>query len=223
MAQTQLTAGDGVTLGAYEAKPASAAKGGVVVIQEIFGVNQHIREVVDGYADAGYVAIAPQIFDRIEPNIELGYESADMERGIGLAFNQLDRGATLLDIQAAIDAAAVYGKVGVVGYCFGGLLTWLSACELQGLSAASAYYGGGIAGELDRSPKIPTMMHFGAQDAHIPVSDVEKIRAAQPDAVVHLYDADHGFNCNHRGSFNAAAATSANERTHALFAEHLAK
>lgn len=223
MAQTQLTASDGVTLGAYEAKPASAAKGGVVVIQEIFGVNQHIREVVDGYADAGYVAIAPQIFDRIDANIELGYEPADMERGIGLAFNQLDRDGTLLDIQAAIDAAAVYGKVGVVGYCFGGLLTWLSACELSGLSAASAYYGGGIAGELARSPKVPIMMHFGAQDAHIPVTDVDKIRAAQPEAVVHLYDADHGFNCNHRGSFDAAASAAANERTHALFAEHLAK
>ena len=223
MAQTQLTASDGVTIGAYEARPASAAKGGVVVIQEIFGVNQHIREVVDGYADAGYVAIAPQIFDRIEPNIELGYEGADMERGIGLAFNQLDRAATMLDIQAAIDAAGVYGKVGVVGYCFGGLLTWLSACELSGVAAVSAYYGGGIAGELERQARVPVMMHFGDQDAHIPVSDVDKIRAAQPAATVHLYEADHGFNCNHRGSFNQAAATTAAQRTHAFFGEHLAK
>lgn len=223
MAQTELIASDGITIGAFEAKPASAAQGGVVVIQEIFGVNSHIREVVESYAEAGYVAIAPQIFDRIEPNIQLGYEAADMERGIGLAFNQLDRAAALLDVQAAIDAAGVYGKVGVVGYCFGGLLTWLSACELTGLAAASAYYGGGIAGELDRTAKVPVMMHFGDQDAHIPVSDVERIRNAQPNASVHLYEADHGFNCNHRGSFDAAAAAKAAERTHAFFGEHLAK
>lgn len=221
MAQIQLTATDGFTLGAYEAKPASATKGGVVVIQEIFGVNQHIQEVVEGYAEAGYAAIAPQIFDRVEPNIALGYEGKDMQRGIDLAFNQLDRTATLLDLQAAVDAVGLYGKVGVVGYCFGGLLSWLSACELTGLAAACAYYGGGIAGELDRQAKVPVMMHFGALDAHIPVSEVERIQQAQPAATVHLYDADHGFNCNHRGSFDAAAATTASERTQAFFADHL--
>ena len=140
--KTQLTSADGFNLGAYQAEPEGDAIGAVVVIQEIFGVNGHIREVVDGYAAAGYVAIAPQIFDRVEPDIELGYEEADMGRGIEIAFQSLDRAVALQDIQAAIDAASVYGKVGVVGYCFGGLLTWLSACELNGVSAASAYYGG---------------------------------------------------------------------------------
>lgn len=220
--KTQLTSADGFTLGAYQAEPDSDAVGAVVVIQEIFGVNGHIREVVDGYAAAGYVAIAPQIFDRVEPDIELGYEEPDMGRGIEIAFQALDRDVALQDIQAAIDAASVYGKVGVVGYCFGGLLAWLSACELNGVSAASAYYGGGLAAEAGRTAQCPVMMHFGELDAHIPLSDVALVREAQPDAEVFVYAADHGFNCNHRASYNAEAAALAKSRTEAFFAGHLA-
>jgi carboxymethylenebutenolidase len=220
--KVQIRSQDGFALGAYAAEPKEAAKGAVVVIQEIFGVNAHIRSVVDGYAEAGYYAVAPQIFDRVERDIELGYEEADMGAGIEIAFQKLDRALALQDIQAAIEQASVHGKVGVVGYCFGGLLTWLSACELDGVSAASAYYGGGVAGEVDRSARCPVMMHFGELDAHIPMSDVDKVRAAQPDVDVFVYAADHGFNCDHRGSYDQASAALALSRTLEHFERHLA-
>ena len=219
--QTQIRSLDGFSLGAYQAEPEGSAKGAVVVIQEIFGVNGHIREVVDGYAEAGYFAIAPQIFDRIERNIELGYEEADMGKGIELAFQKLDRDLTLQDIQATIEVASVQGQVGVVGYCFGGLLTWLAACELSGVKAASAYYGGGVAGEVSRTAACPVIMHFGELDAHIPLTDVEKVKSAQPDVEVFVYPADHGFNCDHRASFDQDASTLARTRTLEFFGQHL--
>ena len=220
-ANANIPSADGYDLGVYIAEPEGAPKGAVVVIQEIFGVNQHIREVTDGYAAQGYYAIAPKIFDRIERDIELGYEEADMGRGIDLAFQQLDHGLALADVQAAINTAKAHGKVGVVGYCFGGLLTWLSACQLDGVSEASSYYGGGVAGQMGMSANCPTIMHFGELDAHIPMTDVESVKAAQPDVAVYTYDADHGFNCDHRGSYNQAAAEVALERTLAHFGEHL--
>jgi carboxymethylenebutenolidase len=217
----QLRAADGFTLGAFEAMPQGSPKGGVVVIQEIFGVNVHIREVDDAYAAAGYAAIAPQIFDRVERDVELGYEGQDMERGIGIARGQLEMDKTLMDIQAAIDEAGKHGKVGVVGYCFGGMLAWLAACSLDNVACVSAYYGGGIGGQTDKQAKCPVIMHFGELDAHIPMTEVEAIKAALPDVGVHVYDADHGFNCDHRASFNAAAAETARTRTLDFFAENL--
>lgn len=216
----QIRSMDGFALGAYTASPAEP-KGAVVVIQEIFGVNAHIRSVVDGYADAGYYAIAPQIFDRVERDVELGYEEADMGTGIEIAFQKLDREIALQDIGAAIETASVHGKVGVVGYCFGGLLTWLAACEIDGVSAAASYYGGGVAGELERSARCPVIMHFGELDEHIPLSDVEKVKAAQADVEVFVYAADHGFNCDHRGSYDQAAAELARARTLAHFDRYL--
>ena len=219
--QVTITSGDGFELSAYQAAPGGAPKGAVVVIQEIFGVNPHIREVVDGYAADGYFAIAPAIFDRVEPGIELGYDEEGMGAGIALAFEKLDMASTLADLQAAINVAGEKGKVGVVGYCFGGLLTWLSACELSGVTAASSYYGGGVAGEAGRSAKCPVIMHFGELDEHIPMSDVDNVKAAQPDVPVYVYDADHGFNCDHRGSYNEAAATLAKQRTLDFFEANL--
>lgn len=219
--QIQVRSVDGFALGAYQAIPAGKPKGAVVVIQEIFGVNEHIRQVADGYADAGYFAIAPQLFDRIERDVELGYEGADMQRGIELALQKLDRSLALQDLQATVETASVQGRVGVVGYCFGGLMSWLAACELKGVSAASCYYGGGIAGVADRRARVPVIMHFGARDAHIPMSDVEKIRAAQPDVGIHVYEADHGFNCDHRASYDESAAQLARQRTLEFFSEHL--
>ena len=222
MATTELTASDGYKIGAYVAQPKGAAKGGVVVIQEIFGVNHHIRAVADGYAAAGYVAIAPQIFDRIERNVELGYTAQpDFDKGLRLAFQDLKLSDTLLDLQAAIDHVAAFGRVGVVGYCFGGLLTWLSACSLQRVAAASAYYGGGIVKHVERTAACPVMMHFGAQDTHIPLSEVETIRAAHAEVQVFVYDADHGFNCNERASYDETSAALALERTLTFFTKHL--
>ncbi len=217
----QLKSADGFGFAAYQALPAGAAQAGLVVIQEIFGVNNHIREVADGYAADGYAVVAPQIFDRVEADVELGYAEGDMARGIELAFQKLQMPNTLADLRAAIGHASQYGKVGVVGYCFGGLLTWLSACELDGVTAAACYYGGGIAGEAGRSPKCPAIMHFGELDAHIPMTDVDKIKAAQPEVPVYVYDADHGFNCDHRGSYNAASAKLARQRTLDFFADKL--
>lgn len=212
---------DGFELSAYRSMPSAQSKGVVVVIQEIFGVNAHIREVADGYAAQGYSAIAPALFDRIERDIELGYAEADMGKGIELAFQGLEMAQTMKDLQSVVDYGAAQGAVGVVGYCFGGLLTYLSACQLNGVSAASSYYGGGIAGVLDHQPKCPLIMHFGELDAHIPMTDVDKIKEANPRIPVHVYDADHGFNCDHRASYSEQAAELALQRTLAHFDQHL--
>lgn len=217
----QLTSADGFNFSAYEASPAGEPSGCVLVIQEIFGVNSHIREVCDGYAADGYLALAPAIFDRVEPGIELGYEGDDMDRGIDLAFSKLNMSNTLADLQAGIDHLAGTGKVGVVGYCFGGLLTWLCAAKASNVACASGYYGGGIAGQNDLQPQVPTILHFGELDAHIPMTDVETIKAAHPDVQVFVYDADHGFNCDHRASYNEAAAKLARQRTLEHFLQYL--
>ena len=219
----QITSGDGFEIGAYVSRPSGQAKGGILVIQEIFGVNSHIREVTDGYAQSGYLAIAPKIFDRIDKDIELGYEEADMGQGVELAFQKLNMEQTLSDLQAAIDELKrEQDRVGLVGYCFGGLLTWLSACDLQGVDAAVSYYGGGVVNHAEKQANCPVMMHFGELDAHIPMTDVEKIRSAQPNVQLFSYDADHGFNCDHRASFNQLAANQALERALEFFAEHVA-
>ena len=204
---------DGFELSAYRSTPSAESKGVVVVVQEIFGVNAHIREVADGYAAQGYSAIAPALFDRIERDIELGYAEADMSKGVELAFEGLEMAQTMKDLQSVVDLGAAQGAVGVVGFCFGGLLTYLSACQLKGVAAASSYYGGGIVGVLDHQPKCPLIMHFGELDAHIPMTDVEKIKAANPSIPVHVYEADHGFNCDHRASYSEQAAELALQRT----------
>lgn len=212
---------DGFELSAYRALPEGTPKGGVLVIQEIFGVNPHIREVADGYAAQGYAAIAPAIFDRAEAGVELGYEGDDMQRGVSLAFSGLEMPNTLADLSATVQELSQYGKVGAVGYCFGGLLAFLSSANVDGLACSVGYYGGGIAGQLEQKPKIPLMLHFGDQDAHIPLSDVDKIKDANPGVPVHVYSADHGFNCDHRASHDEASAKQALERTLAFFAEHI--
>jgi carboxymethylenebutenolidase len=216
----KLTAADGHVLSAYEAKPAGAPRGAVVVIQEIFGVNDHIRKVADGYAADGYVAIAPAIFDRIQPGIELGYTPGDIQAGFGHKTATADDKA-LMDIQAAVDAAKAHGKVGIVGYCFGGYLSWMSAARVKGLSASAPYYGGGMPGKKDEQPQCAVMMHFGERDSYIPLDGVEALKAAHPSAQVFIYAADHGFNCDQRGSYDAPSAATARERTLAFFRQHL--
>lgn len=223
----QLHAADGCAIPVYVARPAGAARGAVVVVQEIFGVNAHIRAVADAYAADGYLAVAPDAFQRVEPGVQLGYTPEDIQAGIALKakVEALPPPGVLQDLQAAITYAALSGgKVGMVGYCWGGLLTWRSACLLQGLAAAVPYYGGGmtVGAEPARTPLCPVLCHFGAQDHAIPLPSVEAFRAAQPNVDVQVYDAQHGFNCDHRGSYDAAAAAMARQRTLAFFERHLA-
>jgi len=216
-----LKSADGFEFSAYRSMPEGEPRSGVVVIQEIFGVNQHIREVTDGFAADGYAAIAPAIFDRAERGVELGYDQEGIAAGAGIAFGKLKMEETLQDLGAAVRELKQYGRVGTVGYCFGGLLAYLSSCTIEELSCAVGYYGGGIANVLEQKPHAPLMLHFGELDAHIPLSDVEKIQAALPDVPVYTYDADHGFSCDHRESYNAAAANEARDRTIRFFAQHL--
>jgi carboxymethylenebutenolidase len=222
---TELKSADGFTFPAYVAEPSGKPRGGLVVLQEIFGVNSHIRSVADGYAADGYFVVAPATFHRAKAGVELGYTEADMNAGFGLktAVEELPAPGVMPDIQAAIDHAAQGGKVGIVGYCWGGLLTWRSACTLKGLSAAVPYYGGGMTTpeEAARQPGVPVMAHFGNKDHWIPLDTVEAFKKAHPGVVVHVYEANHGFNCDQRGSYNQAAAKLARERTLAFFAQHL--
>lgn len=227
MGQTiDLTAKDGFTFPAYVAEPAGKPKGAVVVVQEIFGVNSHIRSVADGYAAEGYLAVAPATFHRVKPGVELGYAEDDMKAGFGLktAVEALPAPGVQQDLQAAVDYAARAGKVGIVGYCWGGLLVWRAAAGLSGLSAAVPYYGGGMTTpeETARKPRVPVMAHFGKEDHWIPLDTVEAFRKAHPEVEVHVYDCGHGFNCDQRGSYDADSARTARERTLAFFAKHLA-
>jgi carboxymethylenebutenolidase len=213
-----LTSSDGFQLSAYRAEAEGTCRGGVVVVQEIFGVNAHIRSVVDRYAAAGYLAIAPAIFDRDRPGIELGYTEDDIAVGRDIARGKLDFKQVVADVAAAGKVAAEAGKVGVVGYCFGGLVTAAAAIDhADTFAAASSYYGGGTVSLIDRTPHVPMIMHFGERDHAIPMEDVDKIAAAWPDATVFRYDAEHGFNCDHRGSFSAVPAAIAQARTFRFF------
>lgn len=218
-----LTASDGAKIGAYKATPAGTPRGGVVVIQEIFGVNQHIREVADGYASDGYLAVAPALFDRVEKGIELGYEGDDMQAGFGLAFGKVDASQVMLDLAAAIAQAATAGKVGVVGYCWGGYLTARCAIDFgDQIAAASSYYGGNTVSLIDQTPKAPLIMHFAELDGFIPLADVDKIEAAWKNVAVYRYaGVDHGFNCDHRATGNAEAAKVARARTLEFFSKNL--
>lgn len=217
----ELTASDGHRLAAYRADhPGSKPRGGVLVIPEIFGVNSHIRSVCDGYARDGYVAIAPAMFDRVERGVELGYAPDDVKRGIGYV-SRLKPGDTRTDLQASADELKKSGKLGVVGYCWGGTQTWIASAKLDGIACASGYYGGGLATQIELKPRVPTILHFGEQDGHIPLTDVDKVRTAHPEVAVYVYPAGHGFNCDTRGSYDADSAKLARERTLALFAKHI--
>ena len=224
----ELHSADGTAVPAYEARPAGTPKGAVVVIQEIFGVNSHIRAVADGYAADGYLAVAPAAFHRVKPGVELGYTEADMGEGFGYktAAEALPAPGVLQDIQAAIDHAAKVsgGKVGIVGYCWGGLLTWRAACTLSGLSAAVPYYGGGVTSEAEsaRQSRVPVLVHFAEEDHWIPLDTVKAFQKTHPSVQVFTYAAHHGFNCDQRGSWHAPSAQLARQRTLAFFKEHLA-
>ena len=214
---TLKSAHDGVALSAYRAPVPDARRGGLVLIQEIFGVNAHIRELADSFAEDGFETIAPAYYDRLRPGFEAGYEGEGLQAGV--AYSQAtpwDQAAG--DTQAAIDA--LKGPVFVVGYCWGGAAAWLAACRCQGLSAASCYYGRRISELVDETPKVPTILHFGRTDASIPPERVDEIAARHPDIPIHLYDAGHGFACDHRADYAPDPARLARLRTLQLFARN---
>jgi carboxymethylenebutenolidase len=213
----ELTVSDGHRLSAYLAEPAGKPRAGIVVVQEIFGVTRHIRDVADQYAASGYVAVAPALFDRVERDVDVPY--SDAQKGFGyVTASSIDN--VMLDIQAAAERVSAAGKVGVVGYCWGGLLTFLASARLQ-IDAAVAYYGGRIAQHLAETPRVPVMFHFGDKDTHIPLSAVEQIKAAFPQGIYHLYPAEHGFNCTHRPSFEPTSAKLAFERSVEFFRHNI--
>lgn len=218
---TTLMARDGHEFNAWLTPPTGTPRGAIVICQEIFGVNHHIRGVADGFAADGYLVIAPCLFDRIRRGIELGYSPEDTQEGRGYR-TQIPKEKTLLDLSASLNVVKHAGRVAAVGYCWGGTLAYFAACELP-VTCAVAYYGGQIAANLEKAPKRPVMYHFGERDQYIPPADIEKIRARDPDGVFHLYPADHGFNCDERASYDAPSAKLARERTLAFLREQMEK
>jgi carboxymethylenebutenolidase len=219
----KLTASDNFQLGAYRADPTGAPKAAVVVIQEIFGVNHHIRAVCDRFAGEGYVAIAPAIFDRVERNFQCGYSPDEIANARKFVANP-DWAAMQRDTQAAIDAVSDVGAVGIVGFCLGGSVAYAAATKLTGLSAAIGYYGGAIVRFADDKPKVPTQLHFGEKDAGIPLADVETIKTKRPEVEIYIYPgAQHGFHCDERASYDKTSADIAWPRSLGFFAKHLKK
>ena len=220
---TTVTATDGHQFDVYLKQPSmDIPKGLVVVVQEIFGVNDHIRSVVDRYAELGYIAVAPSLFDRIKKNVELNYDEEGIEVGRKIAFEELSMDQVMMDIDATIDRPYP-GEVGIVGYCWGGAICYVAAARLSDkISAASGYYGGQIMPHLEEEPKAPLMLHFGAEDTGIPLENVHAIAERWPQINVHVYEnSGHGFNCDARGSYEESSAELALERTLQHFAQHM--
>ena len=208
----ELTAADGHRFAAYRAEPAGKPRGALVVIQEIFGVNGHIRGVADGFGADGYSAIAPALFDRTERGVDIGYSQPEIDRGRAI-MQKIPLDDALKDVAASITAVAAAGKVGIVGYCWGGTVAWVAAAKLDGLACAVPYYGGGVAANATLAPKCPVMFHFGETDHAISIEAVAQVRTAQPGQTFHIYPAGHGFNCEQRGSYHAESAKLARTRT----------
>lgn len=212
---TTLTAKDGHSLSAYIAQPQGTPRGGLVVIQEIFGVNGHMRSVCDGYAADGYTCVAPALFDRVQRNVDLGYGPDDLAAGRVLR-DKMQWDTVKLDVDVAIAAAAAAGRVGIVGYCYGGGVVSYAAARCEGLSAAIGYYGGPWASLVNEVPRCATMLHFAERDGMIPVSLAVEMKARHPALITHVYPADHGFNCDQRSHYDAGSATVARRRSLAL-------
>jgi len=212
-----LTAEDKHRFSGYRAAPGGAPKGGLVVVQEIFGVNHHIQNMCDRFAADGYVALAPALFDRVEPGITLGYSADDIERGRSIR-GKVDIVDMVRDVRAAVEALKAEGlPVGVVGYCLGGTLAWLACTRVDGVKAAVGYYGGGIAETASETPRCPVLLHFGETDQGIPPEHWARIRAAHPEVPIRTYPAGHGFSCDERGSYHEASARLARQRTLGFF------
>ena len=217
----ELKAADGHKLAAYVATPAGKPRGGVVVIPEIFGVNSHIRQVTDGFAADGYLAVAPAMFDRARRNYDTGYSQPEIEAGVAI-MQKLDWKQGMLDVEAAVAEAKKAGRVGIVGYCYGGTVSWMAAARVSGLACAVPYYGGGMHGLIGERPKIPVMCNFGEADQSPTLAQAKEIAAAHPAITAHFYPgAGHGFNCDQRGSWNPEAAKLARQRTLEFFRKQL--
>ncbi|MGH8676008.1 MAG: dienelactone hydrolase family protein [Burkholderiales bacterium] len=217
----ELTAEDGHRLAAYRAEPSGTSRGAVVVIQEIFGVNSHIKAVADGYAGDGYLVIAPAMFDRAQRNYDTGYSAPEIEAGRKV-MQGLDWGQTMKDVAAAVASAKSAGKVGIVGYCWGGTVAWVAAARVSGLACAVPHYGGGMPNFISEKPKCPVMCQFGELDQSPTLAQAKAIAEAHPEITANFYaGAGHGFNCDHRASYNAAASKLARERTLAFFRKHV--
>jgi carboxymethylenebutenolidase len=217
----ELQAADGHKLAAYRAEPAGKPRGGIVVIQEIFGVNKHIKSVADGYAADGYLVVAPAMFDRARRGYDTGYSQPEIQAGIAI-MQKLDWKQTMQDAAAGVEAAKAAGKVGIVGYCWGGTVAWVAAARLSGLACAAPYYGGGMPGFIGEKPRCPALCHFGEQDQSPTLEQAKAIAKAHPEITAHYYaGAGHGFNCDQRPSYNAEASKLARERTLAFFRQHV--
>lgn len=217
----KLTTSDAHTLGSYRADPAGQPKGGMVVVQEIFGVNHHIRAVCDRLAALGYVAIAPAVFDRFARDFECGYTPDEIAHARSYLGN-LNFDKMMLDMTAAKDELKGVGPIGVIGFCMGGTAAFLAACRIPGIAAAVSYYGGMIAKFADEKPKCPLQMHFGEKDEGIPLTTVEEIKKKQPQAETYIYPgAPHGFLCDERASYRKDAADLSWSRTQEFLAKHM--
>lgn len=217
--KVELKASDGHHLDAYVARP-DKPRGAVVVVQEIFGVNDHIRSVADGFAADGYLAIAPAMFDRVQRGYESGYNQPEIAAGVEI-MKQIDWSQAAVDVGAAVEYGRSSGKVGIVGYCWGGAVAWAASSRLTDLACAVAYYGGAIPSLVNEKPKCPIMLHFGEADQSIPIEKARAVAQAHPEAATFYYPAGHGFNCDQRGSFDEASAKTARQRTLDFFRQHI--
>jgi carboxymethylenebutenolidase len=216
----ELAASDGHKLAAYRAEPKGKPRGALIVVQEIFGVNSHIQSVADGYAADGYLAVAPAFFDRAQRGVDLGYAQADIE--LGRAFiPKMQWDKVMLDAGAGRDNVKSAGKVGIVGYCWGGTVAWVGASRLAGLAASVTYYGGGITGLSSEKAKCPVMSHWGETDHAIPLEGVKKFLGEHPEVTSFIYPAGHGFNCDQRGSYHAESAKLARQRSLEFLRKHI--
>ena len=220
MAWVELKAADGHRCAAFRVNPEGKPRGAIVVVEEIFGVNPHIRAVAARYAGLGYVTVAPSLFDRTERGVELRYDEEGLRRGRELASATTPEGL-MADMTAAMESVASAGRVGTVGYCFGGAVVWAAAAKIDGLACAVSYYGSRILTLRDLAPKVPVMMHVGEEDQSFPVEQVREIAGAHDNVTLHEYEAGHGFNCDHREDFAPQSAAHALARTLAFFDEHV--
>ena len=216
----QMKMSDGATIGVYHVAAQGKRIGGLVLIQEIFGVTEHIKELCDGYAADGFEVMSPALYDREEPGFQASYSPEDIQKAIKIARGEHPFDLSIADTQVVINALKDKGPVFITGYCYGGSVTWAAAGRCEGLAAASGYYGGNIGQMIDLMPKCPTILHFGEKDQGIPMETVEKIRAAHPDVKVYVYPAGHGFNSDRRTDYDEASAKLGKERTLELFRAH---